>query len=558
MHQLLDDLDQDISPLTSPWLGATAISTSGSVANAAFVQNREHSRSSPRRKSISGNKRTASESGDETGAWSWGGTNKNSRKRPLFRNDGRIGSLTGSAGTSGVGNEREKANKNDDGKGRSSTSPLGRNSTSPVNEVTSSLDPSARNRDGASGGSSHTSASPLGPTTGSKRPRRGSRSTSSAGTPLLRSTPSTTNMLSPMSPMSPSFVGGGAARRNSRVRNGPALNSPSPVDLALEVTQSQDGRNERNMPPPPPPRSGVDTDMNPTNVVDDPSGQLRHGMLGMGAIGFDGMILFDEGMGGLGGMSGMEIGVGGLDGMDMGGIGGVGGMNGMEGMGMDEMGMDMGMGVNMGGMGGFGSGHEHSQHRREELAVMGMDYGRAHDDEGINLSSPTSSAGRTSAGNPAMRSATHLQNQSELHTQPHSEYQSAQTQQHSQPSYSFHTQQAHHLQTQQSQHQAGQPNPASHSNQQQPIMPVATPSSILNLGKLGSVSGGRLGSASTAPITASSSVSGTGTTTRAKKTTKSTKEGGAASRRRSMTSSLMASGTAVGVSPGLKPLRPGK
>ena len=105
--QRLLDLDQDISPLTSPWLGATvsgsggtAVSTSVQVATnptGPLIQKVEASQAHARRTSVSGNKRTASESGDEgDDAWSRGGTNRNSRKRHVLGNGGRTGSLSGS------------------------------------------------------------------------------------------------------------------------------------------------------------------------------------------------------------------------------------------------------------------------------------------------------------------------------------------------------------------------------------------------------------------------------------------------------------------------------
>jgi hypothetical protein len=334
----------------------------------------------------------------------------------------------------------------------------------------------------------------------------------------------------------------------------------------------------------------MDVDTNstePTSPMDDASGHLRHEMLGMG---FDGMLSLDEGMSGLVVMvmglrvlGGLVLGVGGLDGMggmDMSGMGGMGSMGGIGSMGMEEMGVDMGM--NMGGMGRFGSGHEHSprqEHRREELGIMGMDYGKDHNEEGINISS-TSSTGRA---NTAMGLPTHQQNQSQSHLQLHSEYQqgqpqlsAAQAQYNQQNSrsashqHSLHAQHVHQVQAEQSHHQNQhiQPNQASQPNQQQPIMPVATPSSILNLGRLGGP-GGRLGSAlsaSTSTGANAATAAVTGMVTRAKKATKATKDaggsssGGTASRRKSitMTTLVAGSGTGIGVSPGLKPLRPGK
>jgi hypothetical protein len=189
--------------------------------------------------------------------------------------------------------------------------------------------------------------------------------------------------------------------------------------------------------------------------------------------------------------------------------------------------------------------------------------------------------GRTNTSNAAMRLGTHQQqNPSQSHLQSHPEYH----QSHLPPAQSQHPQRLSHqhtlltpqlqqLQTEHSQHQQqiqnqlGQSRSANQPNQQQPIMPVATPSSILNLGRLGAGSGGRLGSAlstSTSMVAnAASNGDAPGMVTRAKKPTKASKDGGssngtAASRKRSMTTSMVGLGTGVGPSPGLKPLRPGK
>jgi len=573
--QQLLDLDQDISPLTSPWLGATvsasggtAVSTSVQVASIARNKKVEASQSHSRKTSVSGNKRTASESGDEGDAWSRGGTNKNSRKRPVLGNGGRTGSFGGSVASNAVvtpgfvGGEREKGGEKDDAKHRGSTSPLVRNSTSPASEVVST--PTTTTTTLANGG--HTTAtsvvsSTAGSSTPSRGTRRGSRSTSSASTPLLRSPRSINNLLSPMSPfLAVSGGGTGLGRREGGSNQGQELNSPSPVDLNLE---GQDRTSGRSMPPPPLPRGGVDVDMNstePTSPMDDSNGHLQHGMLSMGGMGFDNMMSLDEGMGvgmagiGMGDLGGMGMG---LNGMDMGGIGG---------MTMEEM-SDMGMNVNMGGMGGFGNGHEDSHHleqRREEFGIMGMGYGRDHDEE-VNRISPSSSS--TVRAN-ASGLATHQQHPSQSHLRNHPEYQQAQphlspgqTQQ--LPQHSLHTPQIHELQTEQSQHHLGQIIPANQPNQQQSVMPVATPSSILNLGKLGAGFGGRLGSASSASTSMGAALSsdGTGMTTRMKKGPKASKDtgssiGGGAPRRRSMTTSVVGQATG-GLIPALKPLKPG-
>lgn len=556
MQQVLD-LDQDISPLTSPWLGSTpsasggtAVSTSVPVIShpSGLVQKASHSPAG--RTSVSGNKRTASGSGDEGGGWNTGGTN--SRKRPVLGSSGRIGSFSGSVGlnaatTSGsVSIEAEKGREKDTG---GSTSPFTKNSTSPRSEVACSSPATfssnvAMDRGGGGAGhlkagSSHTPStsqitSTVGSSMSSRRTRRGSRSTTS--TPLLRGTHSTTNLLSP--------VGG----------QGQEFSSPSPVDLNSEVGQSQNGNSGGRMPPPPLPGGGMDVDVNstePTSPTDNSNNHLRHGMLGMT---FDSMISLDEGMG-------MGMGVGamvGMAGMDISGMSGMGSMDGIGGMSMEQMGVDMGMHVNMGGMGEFSSNHEHPQHHREELSIMGIDYGRDHDDEGIHLS-PNA---RTVIDGVA---TSHQQHLSQSHLRPQSEFQ--QTRSHLSSAEAQHSRHMH-LQTEQNQHQLqsqlGQSNPANQSNQQQSIMPVATPSSILNLGRLGSGSGGRLGSAlssSTSTGTASSS-GGTGMVTRARKATKASKEagssGGAASGRRSLTASMAGTGMGAGISPGLKPLRPGK
>lgn len=620
--QQLLDLDQDISPLTSPWLGATVSASGGTAvatpvqvasnATGALIKKVEASQAHSRKTSVSGNKRTASESGDEGDAWSRGGTNKNSRKRPVLGSGGRTGSFGGPVASNVVvtpglvGSEKEKRGEKDDAKNRGSTSPLTRNSTSPASEIVSSpiamsttlaREPAARDGGGSgsgsghlNGGSSHTTATAvvnsMAGSIPSRGTRRGSRSTSSASTPLLRSPRSTTNLLSPMSPFLAVGGGGtGLGRREGRSNQGQGqeLNSPSPVDLNLEVGQGQDRTTGRSMPPPPLPRGGVDVDMNstePTSPMDESSGHLQHGMLSMGGMGFDNIMSLDDGMNvgiagiGMGDLGAMGMGLDGMNGMDMGSMGGIGGMS------MEEM-TDMGMNVNMGGMGGFGNGHEDSHHleqRREEFGIMGMGYGRDHDEEENRISSSSSSAVRTNAGNATMGLATHQQHRPQSHLQHHPEYQQAQphlspvqTQHTRQLSHqhSLQTPQMHELQTEQSQHhlqsQLGQNIPANQPNQQQPAMPVATPSSILNLGRLGAGFGGRLGSASSASTTMGAALNsdGTGMATRAKKgpKTKDTggpSNGGGPSRRRSLTTSIVGQATGVGLSPALKPLRPGK
>jgi len=97
-----------------------------------------------------------------------------------------------------------------------------------------------------------------------------------------------------------------------------------------------------------------------------------------------------------------------------------------------------------------------------------------------------------------------------------------------------------------------------HTMHQQHTMPVATPASMLNLGRVG---GGRLGSASGSGLATPGTALGTGVTTRAQKNSKSfsgsinngataTAPGKSATGTKSRRSNI--------VSPGLKPLRPGK
>ncbi len=90
------------------------------------------------------------------------------------------------------------------------------------------------------------------------------------------------------------------------------------------------------------------------------------------------------------------------------------------------------------------------------------------------------------------------------------------------------------------------------NQQQQPTMPVATPRSVLNLGKLGS---GRLGSASSSGEAIPEPPSGSGVMTRAQKNSRNASN--AAKDAKGVSGAKLTKKSSV-ASPGLKPIRPGE
>lgn len=428
-------LDQDISPLTSPWLGAA----SHPVANSSGGSSRRQSDTShtSRRMSIgmgmsggNGNKRIASESGDE-------GRGARKKKSPAIQPVlGRM--TTGSAS----GKEKDDDGKRDHER---SKSPVGLRGSMNATEAFSPVMQTENMLRKGSGGS----PVPENTTTGTRKSRRSSKLT-----PLLSSTPS--NVLGVIT---------GLTRDKTRAqRSGGATpsitdedirDSPSPVDLSLEV------HDNRTMPPPPVPASanGMDMDLH-ENPPHGTCANSDNGMMTIGDMSFDRMI--------------------GLDRIDGGSLGGMGNM----GLDMTDIGMDASMGaMGVDEMGSFGNG---------PMGMMDMNFG----------------------GGPS--------------AQGQGEYNQEQTQ--GPTSVSVGT---------------------TKKNHQQPTMPVATPASMLNLSKLG---GGRLGSASNSgamPGSASSS----GVLTRAQKNSRSATN--AAKDANAKGVSKPSRRLSV-VSPGLKPIRPGK
>lgn len=545
-------LDQDISPLTSPWLGAHPTSSHlqdgsshQSSANSSSSGLRHEHRSSA---SLSNsNKRTASSSGDEGGS----ARKKQSpairptiaigmsiarlvsdkeREResgstsPLALNDRKSGKMR-------LGGEREEAEK----RGSSWSSASGSGSVSPdpmrgagehqednsnMHHRNSSFASDATISSNANGnsnhGSNHEATTPTSSNvnTNSFRPYRGSKSTNS--TPLLRSTPSSALALSMSSMTSGGRNGGHTGRTRSKSRPGsvpmhasiPDIHdSPSPVDLNAD----------RSMPPPPLP---------PSRQNDESGIETRRAEAGPN-VGMGGMMEGVESMnmGGLSDINGSSMG------MNFSGM--MNNMSGMgDGMGSMNMGMNMGMGVNM---------------------DMGMDMGM----EGMGIPNFSSNMGSMDIMNMSGMEFAHQQQESS-----HSHHdQQQQQQQHA----DHHQQQdAHHDQQQRQQYQQ-------HQQHQQPLVPV-TPASIMNLGRLGISStaggGGRLGSASAHAASTGGApgptASGSGTTPVKKGGRKEGLTRGvattAAATRSTRTSTRNKSAAAIAntISPSLKPLLPGE
>jgi len=471
-------LDQDISPLTSPWLGAASQSSAAGQNHVVDISTSHRSSAVQ-----NGNKRAASESGDEGGS---------ARKKQSPAILPVLERMTSSG--SKIGKEKQRENEDDrDGKDRSgrgrSSSPFGvKDSNSSKGPTQPPLTMETNLGRGVSGRSSRSpifeGPSASTPTASARKTRRGSKSTNS--TPLLRSTPSnalgasaslTRTRSSKTRPYAQNAGAVGSTTTTATIGED-AQDSPSPVDLNLDVQHS------RAMPPPPLPASsgGAGNGMGvvdlTTSPVDDGSGNSHHSMMGMGDMTFEGIMS--------------------LGGINSGGLVGMNDMGDMSGMDMTGMGMDAAMGgMGMGGIGSFGS---------EAMGMMGMDFGGArqghHGSEGG-------------------------QHQEQMHLHSSDGVGTKSSNQHS-------------------------------MQQQQSMMPVATPRSMLNLGRLG---GGRLGSSSGSGL---ATPGGEGVTTRAQKNSRSfsglsrdvsdiataVPPGKSATGSKSRRSNL--------VSPGLKPLRPGK
>jgi hypothetical protein len=390
-----------------------------------------------------GNKRTASESGDE----GRGARKKQSPAiRPVLRMT--IGSVSGKEKE-----EREENVKRDRGRSRSPVGGRGSNGSMNPTDVFSpraTMENALRKSSGGSPVVENTSS-------GTRKSRRSSKST-----PLVRSTPS--NVLGAMTGLTRSrsrahVPGGGTP---SMTGGDTVQDSPSPVDLNLDI------HDNRTMPPPPLPASaGVGANGNINvglgeNPTDGASANSDNGMIGMSDMSFDRMMDLD-GMGG--GMNGM-------DDMDLGGIN------------MSDMGMDAMAAMDMGEMGPFGSG---------PMGILDMNFGGPsaqgqgeHDQVQIQL--PPSGPVRTTKKN----------------------------------------------------------------QQHKPTMPVATPRSVLNLGKLGS---GRLGSASSSGEALPEPPSGSGVMTRAQKNSRMASN--AAKDAKGVSGAKLAKRSSV-ASPGLKSIRPGE
>ncbi|PPQ90607.1 hypothetical protein CVT25_007568 [Psilocybe cyanescens] len=357
-------LDQDISPLTSPWLGAHPTSSanpnshgaaSTSPSNGSAVSASVTSSGSNLKPGGAGSKRTASSSGDEGG----GGSGRSRKKqspaiRPtlgLRRGERERGSASPFGGKSAGGKEAEKESS----KGRaekdreltlhssSSSARSGSGSVSPAPDLSG---PEYRARSSENANANASSSMSATPTTSGAnntnstsnsdsnivsnsnalRSYRGSRSTNS--TPLLRSTP--TSLV--MTATSAASMSGNSAKNKSRSKSGGRRGS---------------GGVDRSMPPPRLPAS-----------------------VGRGGSS-----------GSNGGGGGMEVdaNVGGMD-MNMNNMGGMEGMGMGMGMGGMNMDMDMGMGgmsmdVNGMGINSFGS---------MDMMDMGsgMDFANAHQQQG--------------------------------------------------------------------------------------------------------------------------------------------------------------------------------
>lgn len=474
-------LDQDISPLTSPWLGAASQSSAAGQNHVVDISTSHRSSAVQ-----NGNKRAASESGDE------GGSARKKQSPAILPVLERMTSGSRIGKERQIENEDDRDGKNKSGRGRSS-SPFGvGDSNSSKGPTQPPLTMETNLGRGVSGRSSRSpifeGSSSSTPTASARKTRRGSKSTNS--TPLLRSTPSnalgaSASLTRTRSSKTRAYAqNAGAAGSSSATATATigedAQDSPSPVDLDLDVQHS------RAMPPPPLPASsggagngmGV-VDLTTTSPVDDGSGNSHHSIMGMGDMTFEGIMS--------------------LGGINSSGLVGMNDMGDMSGMDMTGMGMDAAMGgMGMGGIGSFGS---------EAMGMMGMDFGGARQ------------------GHHGSEDGQH-QEQMHLHSSDGVGAKSS--------------------------------NQHSMQQQQQSMMPVATPRSMLNLGRLG---GGRLGSSSGSGL---ATPGGEGVTTRAQKNSRSfsglsrdvsdiataAAPGKSATGSKSRRSNL--------VSPGLKPLRPGK
>ncbi|KAF9553575.1 hypothetical protein CPC08DRAFT_767450 [Agrocybe pediades] len=376
-------LDQDISPLTSPWLGARP--TGGSSAGSSL------SKVSMSKSRNLGSKRTASSSGDEGGS---------ARKKPspAIR-------PTPTLAMTAVRRQAEERERDRPSNSPSDSVPLRNKSMTPPSSVAgkSSLQEenmvnsnnnhnppmSSSASAGSAPGSGSVSPNPLSsdatrvgnndmfgatmqPSSSSnnggiekrQRPYRGSKSTNS--TPLLRSTiggsSSSSSHARSKSTRATASAGGGAYGQSVQ-------DSPSPVDLNVGY-ENESGRHDRSMmPPPPPPQSARLDGANGAEAGDEnheSNANLEMELRGMGVSGMDMGMGMDMNMNmnmGLGmdfeGMMGVvdlnshqeqhRLGVGGGGG----GVSGVMNEEGMDMSGMDQMAghMDMAMEVWMGWMG---------------------------------------------------------------------------------------------------------------------------------------------------------------------------------------------------------------
>ncbi|CAA7269997.1 unnamed protein product [Cyclocybe aegerita] len=493
-------LDQDISPLTSPWLGAHPTSSSSSSSPAGAVAAATSAIRSTHRASgsVSSNKRMASSSGDEGGS-------ARKKQSPAIRPTlamslSRINGPSGS-GSAGVDTEKDAIKDRND-----SISPLGegnksKGGTPPPPSVGGGA--GAGEKDGPPPSSSSASGSMSGsvspnpnnnstPNTAAsssasaRRPYRGSKSTNS--TPLLRSTPAS------------AITTTTRTRSKSRARaSGDAVqDTPSPVDLNLDADSGGGSNIDRSMPPPPLPASISSTsnsnhqrgddvpDTNNTNLTSNGSEENGDGM------GMD----MDMSMNGMG-MGSMDMGM-----MSMGNMGNMGNMNGMNNMG----GMGMGMGSFDGMMGDMNMGNMNS-------TEMGI---------GIGMNMEMNMDDMASFGIMDMAFGQQQQQQQQQH----------QSQQHSQ------------------QNQQMLP-PSSH----QPLVPV-TPGSIMKIGRLGignpSGGAGRLSSSTSA--SSSSTAVGGNSTGKAKNSRAKDKDPAAAGP--SIVTRKMSTRRANAVSPSLKTILP--
>lgn len=437
-------LDQDISPLTSPWLGAASHPTGN--ASGCSSQRQPDTTHTSRGMSAgmglscgSGNKRTASESGDE----GRGARKKQSPAiRPVLRMT--IGSVSGT--------EKEENVNRDRGRSRSPVGGRDSNgSMNPTNVISPRMTMENALRKSSAGPPVVENTS-SGMTTGTRKSRRSSKST-----PLSRSTPS--NVLGAITSLTRSKSRAHAVGTPSMTGGETVQDSPSPMDLNLDI------HDNRTMPPPPLPASagvGANGNMNvglSENPTDRAFANSNNGTIGMNDMSFDRMM----------GLDGMGGGMNGMGDMDLGGIN-------MSDMGMDAMGA-----MDMGEMGPFGSG---------PMGILDMNF----------------------AGPSAQGQGEHGEEQIQLPP-------------------------------------SGHVGTTKKNQQQQPTMPVATPRSVLNLGKLGSA---RLGSASSSGEALPVPLSGSGVMTRAQKNSKL-----ASNAVKDAKGAKLAKRSSV-ASPGLKSIRPGE